>query len=88
MKGPVVKDTLNNFQMVRPGVAGSYNVQYGREFFTVNTFIRTTDGRIEKADMYNLQNLQVRLVTAIVTHKQCQHESCKNRAGINALRLL
>jgi hypothetical protein len=73
MKGPVIKDTLNNFQMVRPGAAGSYNVQYGREFFTINTFIRTTDGRIEKADMHNLLNLKVKL-NCDSTYKQCQHE--------------
>lgn len=73
MKEPVIKDTLNNFQMVRPGAGGLYNVQYGREFFTINTSIRTTDGRIEKADMHNLLNLKVKL-NCDSTYQQCQRE--------------
>jgi len=73
MKEPVIKDTLNNFQMVRPGAGGLYNVQYGREFFTINTFIRTADGRIEKATMHNLLDLKVKL-NCDSTYKQCQRE--------------
>lgn len=73
MKEPVIKDTLNNFQMVRPGAAGLYNVQYGREFFTIHTFIRSTDGRIQKAEMHNLLNLKVKL-SCDSTYKQCQRE--------------
>lgn len=73
MKEPVIKDTLNNFQMVRPGAGGLYNVQYGREFFTINTSIRKTDGRIGKADMHNLLNLKVKL-NCDSTYQQCQRE--------------
>ena len=38
-----------------------FNVNYGREFFHINSTIRLADGKIVKADMYNHLNLKVRV---------------------------
>jgi hypothetical protein len=61
MTTPVVGNTPNNFQMVSPAGKGLFNVNYGREYFCINTTINRSDGKIVKADMYNHLNLKVRV---------------------------
>jgi hypothetical protein len=61
METPIIKDTLNNFQMVNPAGNDLYIVGYGREFFTVTTTIRRSDGKIIKADMYNQVNMKLKI---------------------------
>ncbi len=61
MNTPVVKDTLNNFQMVTPAANDLYNVNYGREYFYINSTIRKSDGKIIKADMFNQLNLKIKI---------------------------
>ena len=61
MTTPVVGTLPNTFQMVSPAGKDLFNVNYGREYFYINTTIRKTDGKIVKADMYNHLNLKVRV---------------------------
>ena len=58
---PVVKDTINNFQMVRPFGNNKYNVLYGREYFYITSIIRRSDGKITGATMHNLLSLKIKL---------------------------
>lgn len=73
MLTPVVGDTLNNFQMVMPAGNGQYNVQYGREYFYINSRIRKSDGKIEEAGMSNTLHLKVRIHCG-ADYKACQME--------------
>lgn len=73
MQAPVVRDTMNNFQMIMPAGKGQYNLQYGREFFYINSSIRKSDGKIEEADMSNTLNLRIKLNCG-ADYKTCQME--------------
>jgi hypothetical protein len=46
MNKPVVKDTLNNFQMVIDAGNGTVHVQYGGEYFYVNSMVDKSDGKL------------------------------------------
>lgn len=61
MATPVVKDTLNNFQMVMPAGKDLVHVQYGREFFYINSTVRKSDGKLLQAGMFNRLNLQLKI---------------------------
>jgi hypothetical protein len=61
MNTPVVADTINNFQMVRPFGNNKYNVLYGREFFYINSTVSKKDGKITQATMTNLLSLKIKL---------------------------
>ena len=61
MATPVVKDTLNNFQMVMAAGNDHVHVQYGRESFYINSTIRKSDGELLQADMYNILNLHLKV---------------------------
>jgi hypothetical protein len=71
MRTPVVKDTINNFQMVRNMNNGAYGVFYGREFFDINTTIKKKDGKITQATMYNLLSLKVK------QHCDYEYKNCR-----------
>ena len=73
MNTPVVDNTPNNFQMVTPGSPGKFNVNYGREYFYINSTLRTADGKIVKADMFNQLNLKIK-VNCDDAYKNCQIE--------------
>jgi hypothetical protein len=59
MNTQVVAGTFNNFQMVAPAGNGLYDVQYGREYFTITNTIRKSDGKIVKGEMFNRLNTQL-----------------------------
>ena len=61
MSTPVVKDTINNFQMVMQQGPGQYLVQYGREYFYINSTVEKSDGKITYAAMYNYLNLKLKI---------------------------
>jgi len=56
MNNQVVPGTINNFQMVAPAANGLYDVQYGREYFTITNTIRKSDGKILRGEMFNYVN--------------------------------
>ncbi len=58
---PVIGNKPNNFQMVSPAGKDLFNINYGREYFYINSTIRLSDGKIVKANMYNHLNLKVRV---------------------------
>jgi hypothetical protein len=58
---PVIGNKPNNFQMVTPSGKDLFNVNYGREYFYINSTIRRSDGKIVKANMYNQLNLKIRV---------------------------
>lgn len=70
MRTPVVKDTINNFQMVRD-MNGAYGVFYGREFFDINTSVAKKDGKIMQATMYNLLSLKIK------QHCDYEYKNCR-----------
>jgi hypothetical protein len=73
MNHPVVKDTLNNFQMVMQQGPGKYLVQYGREYFYINSTVQKSDGKITNATMYNLLNLKLK-INCDKEYNKCQFE--------------
>jgi hypothetical protein len=73
MNVPVVPNTINNFQMVMQAGAEKYMVQYGREFFYVNSTIQKSDGKIINATMFNQLNLKLK-VNCDKEYKNCQFE--------------
>jgi len=60
MNTPVVSGSPNNFQMVSPAANNLFSIQYGREFFYINTTLSNADGKILHAEMYNQLNLIVK----------------------------
>jgi len=60
MTSSVVPGFFNNFQMVIPSGKDSYEVQYGREYFTISNTIRKADGKIIKGEMDNYLNTILR----------------------------
>lgn len=73
MKTPVVKDTMNNFQMVMKQGPAQYLVQYGREYFYVNSTVQKSDGKITNATMYNLLDLKLK-INCDEDYNKCQVE--------------
>jgi hypothetical protein len=72
MNTPVVANIPNNFQMVTPGTNNNqFNIDYGREYFYINSTIRKSDGKIVKADMFNQLNLKIK-VNCDDQYKNCQ----------------
>ena len=73
MNTPVVPNTINNFQMVMQTGAGQYMVQYGREYFYINSTIQKSDGKIINATMFNQLNLKLK-INCDKEYKNCQFE--------------
>jgi hypothetical protein len=73
MNTPVVPNTINNFQMVMHAGAEKYMVQYGREYFYVNSTIQKSDGKIINATMFNQLNLKLK-INCDKEYKNCQFE--------------
>jgi hypothetical protein len=73
MNTPVVADTINNFQMVMPTGPEQYIVQYGREYFYINSTVRKKDGKIINATMFNKLNLKLK-INCNKEYKNCQFE--------------
>lgn len=73
MNSPVVKDTINNFQMVMQQGPEKYLVQYGREYFYINSAVQKSDGKITNATMYNLLNLKLK-INCDKEYNKCQFE--------------
>lgn len=69
----VVADTINNFQMVMQQGPGQYLVQYGREYFYINSTIQKSDGKIIKAMMFNSLILKLK-INCDKEYKNCQLE--------------
>lgn len=70
---PVVKDTLNNFQMVVPVGKERFNVQYGREYFVIRSTVRRADGKITSATMSNVLTLKMKY-NCNSDYKDCKGE--------------
>ena len=47
--------------MVMQTGVGQYMVQYGREYFYVNSTIQKSDGKITNATMFNQLNLKLKI---------------------------
>jgi hypothetical protein len=73
MNVPVVSDVINNFQMVMQTEPNKYLIQYGREFFNINSEIRKSDGKILSAKMFNQLNLKMK-INCDNNYKNCQFE--------------
>jgi hypothetical protein len=73
MNTPVVTDTINNFQMVMQTGPEQYVVQYGREFFYINSTVQKSDGKIINATMFNKLNLKLK-INCDKEYKKCQFE--------------
>jgi hypothetical protein len=73
MNKPVAADTINNFQMVMQQGPGQYLVQYGKEYFYINSTIQKSDGKIFKATMFNSLNLKLK-INCDKEYKNCQFE--------------
>lgn len=73
MNKPVVDSIPNNFQMVAPAGKDLVMLNYGREYFYINSTVRKSDGKIVKADMYNQLNLKIK-VNCNNEYKNCQVE--------------
>lgn len=61
MQEAVTPGVRNNFQMVQPVGGGKVNVQYGNEWFVINSAVRRKDGKLVAADMSNELQLSLRL---------------------------
>ncbi|WP_276481921.1 hypothetical protein [Paraflavitalea pollutisoli] len=61
MQEPVTVGVRNNFQMVQPVGGGKVNLQYGNEWFIINSTVRRKDGKLVAADMTNELQLSLRL---------------------------
>jgi hypothetical protein len=73
MNTPVFEHIPNNFQMVAPAGKDLFMVNYGREYFYINSTVRKLDGKIVKADMFNQLNLKIK-VNCNSEYKNCQVE--------------
>ncbi|MEO8406178.1 MAG: hypothetical protein ABI480_16335 [Chitinophagaceae bacterium] len=73
MNTPVIADTINNFQMVMQAGPDKYNVQYGREYFYINSTLQKSDGKIVKAVMSNFLDLKLK-INCNKDYKECQFE--------------
>jgi hypothetical protein len=73
MRVPVVKDTLNNFQMVRPSANNKFNVLFGKEIFYITSTLQKRDGKITRAVMNNQLTLKMKL-NCDTTYAGCQAE--------------
>jgi hypothetical protein len=73
MNIPVAADTINNFQMVMQTGPEQYIVQYGTEFFYINSSIRKSDGKIINATMFNQLNLKLK-INCNKEYKNCPFE--------------
>jgi hypothetical protein len=73
MRTPVVKDTLNNFQMVRPSGNGKFNVLFGKEAFYIISALQKRDGKISRAVMSNTLTLKMKL-NCDAAYSGCQAE--------------
>jgi hypothetical protein len=71
MNTPIIADTLNNFQMSMPAGDGKVNLQYGREFFYINSHISKADGKIENAEQYNALSLKMK-INCDSSYRNCQ----------------
>lgn len=71
MSTPVVADTVNNFQMSMPAGDSKVNLQYGREFFYINSHISKADGKIESAEQYNALSLKMK-INCDSSYQNCQ----------------
>jgi hypothetical protein len=87
MEIPVVRDTLNNFQMVNPAGKDLVNVGFGREFFTITSTIQKSDGKIVKAEMINLVNLKIK-INCNNNYGACQMEVPLNEQRLLTLEIL
>lgn len=74
MNVPVVPNTINNFQMVMQTGAEKYMIQYGREYFNINSTIQKSDGKIINATMFNQLNLKIK-INCDKEYKNCQFET-------------
>ena len=74
MNTPIIKDTINNFQMVMQLGPEKYLVQYGREFFYINSMVEKSDGKITNATMYNILDLKLK-INCDKEYKNCQIET-------------
>jgi hypothetical protein len=73
MNKSVAADTINNFQMVMQQGPGQYLVQYGREYFYINSTIQKSDGKIIRATMFNSLILKLK-INCDKEYKNCQLE--------------
>ena len=73
MNTPVVKDTINNFQMIQLSGNKQLNVQFGMEWFYINSTIRKSDGKIISSEMMNRLILKLK-VNCNNDYKTCQME--------------
>jgi hypothetical protein len=74
MNIPVVTDTINNFQMVIQTGPEQYMIQYGREYFYINSTVQKSDGKIISATMFNELNLKLK-INCNKEYKSCQLET-------------
>ena len=61
MNEPVVEGTINNFQMIQPTSDTTFNVQYGKEVFTIKSEVYKTNGKLKSATMDNTLNLKLKI---------------------------
>jgi hypothetical protein len=87
MNTPVVKDTLNNFQMVVPVGKDRFNIQYGREYFVIRSVVRKSDGKIISATMNNVLTLKLKY-NCTGEYKDCKGEFPSNIERKLTLELL
>ena len=73
MNPPIVPDTINNFQMVMQTGQDQYLVQYGREYFYINSTVQKSDGKIISATMFNKLNLKMK-IGCNKEYQNCQFE--------------
>jgi predicted oxidoreductase len=71
MDTPVVADTMNNFQMVMPVGKDRFNIQYGREFFQINSIMAKSDGKLLSAKMINWLTLKLQ-TNCDSTYQHCR----------------
>jgi hypothetical protein len=71
MATPVVKDTLNNIQMVMAIGKDRVHIQYGRESFYINSTVSKSDGKLLQAGMHNTLNLHLK-VNCDSSYSNCQ----------------
>lgn len=61
MNKPVAADTLNNIQMIMAAGGDKLNIQFGREWFEITSWLSTKTGMIERAKMTNELKLRLRV---------------------------
>jgi predicted oxidoreductase len=87
MNTPVVKDTMNNFQMVMPAGDGKFDLEYGREYFVVSSVMSRTDGKLLSGKMINEVTLK-RQNNCDSTFNHCESEMPYSEERILTLTLL